>query len=390
MSVNYDSRWMRLMALIVGGLLSLPWTATGGMIVHGVELLLASSLLTYAFMPAVIRLAGTIGAVDMPDERRVHHQPTPRIGGLAVFLAVNITLLLNFNYSVELKAICISGALVALVSLWDDVKSLPASFKLLVQIVAVAILLRAGLLLEFDNHAWMIARLGGDLGISVDIILEYLLTALWIIGITNAFNFLDGINGLAAALAATICLLMGMLAAATGQIFMLLLCVAVAGAALGFLPDNARYERPARSFLGDTGSTYLGWMMACIAVLGDWSDHSALQAYAAPLLIFSVPIFDMIYTTVARIARGDVQSLGEWIAYVGRDHLHHRLMYLGLSQAKTVLVIVAITLISGMAALVIVDASTLSSWFLLMQVVVVYAVFSFIMVFAAKRVERSG
>lgn len=85
------------MALIVGGLLSMPWTATNGMIVHGAELLLAASLLTYAFMPAVIRLAGILGAVDMPDERRVHHQPTPRIGGLAVFLAVNITLLLNFN-----------------------------------------------------------------------------------------------------------------------------------------------------------------------------------------------------------------------------------------------------------------------------------------------------
>jgi len=389
MSVNFDLRWMRILALLVGGLMSLPWPGIGLMLL-GAKLLLASILLTYAFMPAVIRMARSMGAVDMPDERRVHQQPTPRIGGLAVFLSVNITLLSNFNYSVELKAVCISGALVALVSLWDDVKSLPASFKLLVQIVAVAILLWGGLLLEFDNHDWMIARLGDEWGISVDIVFEYLLTAFWIIGITNAFNFLDGINGLAAALAATICLLMGMLAAATGQLFMLLLCVAVAGAALGFLPDNARYERPARSFLGDSGSTYLGWMMACIAVLGDWSDHSALQAYAAPLLIFSVPIFDMIYTTVARIARGDVRNMGEWIAYVGRDHLHHRLMYLGLSQAKTVLAIVAITLISGLAALVIVDASVLSTWFLLMQVVVVYAVFSFIMIFAAKRVERSG
>jgi len=389
MFVRFDSHWMRLLALLVGGLMSLPWPGIG-LLLLGAKLLLAAALLTYALMPAVIRMAGIVGAVDMPDERRVHQQPTPRIGGLAVFVSVNITLLLNFNYSVELKAICISGALVALVSLWDDVKSLPASFKLLVQIIAVAILLRAGLLLEFENHDWMIARLGDEWGISVDIILEYLLTAFWIIGITNAFNFLDGINGLAAALAATICLLMGMLAAATGQLFMLLLCVAVAGAALGFLPDNARYERPARTFLGDTGSTYLGWMMACIAVLGDWSDMSAVQAYAAPLLIFSVPIFDMIYTTVARIVRGDVSSVGEWLAYVGRDHLHHRLMYLGLSQAKTVLAIVAITLISGLAALVIVDASVLSTWFLLMQVIVVYSVFSFIMVFAAKRVERSG
>ncbi|MDQ6972175.1 MAG: MraY family glycosyltransferase [Mariprofundaceae bacterium] len=387
MSVSMDTRWIRLLALIVGGLMSLPWSGTG-LILQGVKLLLASALLTYALMPAVIWLAHRMGALDYPDERRVHQQPTPRIGGLAVFLSVNITLLLNFNYSIELKAICISGAMVALVSLWDDVRSLPASFKLLVQIVAVAVLLQSGLILEFDNHDWIISLLGVSAGLPVDYGLEYFITAFWIIGITNAFNFLDGINGLAAALAAAICLLMGLLAATTAQVFMLFLCVAVAGAAIGFLPDNARYTRPARTFLGDTGSTYLGWMMACIAILGDWSNHGSLQAYAAPLLIFSVPIFDMIYTTVARILRGDVSNVREWLAYVGRDHLHHRLMYLGMSQARTVLAIVALSLISGLAALVIVNVRSLEAWFLLAQAVVVYAVFSFVMVWAARQVNR--
>jgi len=200
-----DTHWMRLLALLVGGLMSLPWSGTGLML-QGVKLLLASALLTYAFMPAVIWLAHRMGALDYPDERRVHQDPTPRIGGLAVFLSVNITLLLNFNYSIELKAICISGALVALISLWDDVRSLPASFKLLVQIVAVAILLQSGLVLEFDNHDWVVSLLGASVGLPVDHALEYFITGFWIIGITNAFNFLDGINGLAAALAATICL----------------------------------------------------------------------------------------------------------------------------------------------------------------------------------------
>jgi len=298
-------------------------------------------------------------------------------------------LFLNFNYSLELKAICITGAMVALVSLWDDVRGLSASFKLLVQMIAVGILLGSGLVLELGHHTWMMHIFGHDMGQYVDNFLEYALTALWIIGITNAFNFLDGINGLAASLAAAICLLMGLLAITTGQTLMLLLCVAVAGAALGFLPDNARYKQPARAFLGDTGSTYLGWMMAGIAVMGDWSDHSALQAYAAPLLIFSVPIFDMIYTTVARILRGDVSNVREWIAYVGRDHLHHRLMYLGLSQAHSVLAIVALTLIAGLAALVIVDVSFAQAWILLAQAVVVYGVFSFIMIWAARRVGQN-
>ena len=379
---------MRWLALFAGGAMALPLTA-GSLFLQGVRLLCASALLTYACMPWVIALARRIGAVDVPDERRVHQQPTPRIGGLAVFVAVNITLLLNFNYSVELKAICISGALVAMVSFWDDVRGLSAAFKLLVQMLALGILLKSGLVLEFNQHAWMTAHFGA-LGSELDTAVEYALTALWIVGITNAFNFLDGINGLAAALAAAMCLLMGLLAMTTGQTYMLLLCVAVAGAALGFLPDNARYSQPARTFLGDTGSTYLGWMMAGIAVMGEWSDRSQLQAYAAPVLIFSVPIFDMIYTTAARVLRGDVRNLREWIAYVGRDHLHHRLMYLGLTQGKTVLAVVALTMISGLAALVLVHSDMLHAWLLLAQAVVVYAVLSFVMIRAAKTVGRNG
>ena len=386
MHVALDKASTRGLALVAGGIMALP-LGGGPLLLQGVRILCAAALLTYACMPLVIALAHRVGAVDMPDERRVHRQPTPRIGGLAVFVSVNVTLLLNFNYSVELKAICISGALVALVSLWDDARGLSAGFKLLVQAVALGILLKAGLVLEFNQHAWMIAHLGA-FGSWLDTAAEYAVTALWIIGITNAFNFLDGINGLAAALAAAMCLLMGLLAMTTGQTYMLLLCVAVAGAALGFLPDNARYTRPARSFLGDTGSTYLGWMMAGIAVMGEWSDKSVLQAYAAPVLIFSVPIFDMIYTTVARVLRGDVRNLREWIAYVGRDHLHHRLMYLGLSQGKTVLAVVALTLISGLAALVMVNASLWHAWLLLAQAVVVYAVFSFVMVWAARTVGQ--
>jgi len=107
------------------------------------------------------------------------------------------------------------------------------------------------------------------------------------------------------------------------------------------------------------------------------------------LLIFSVPIFDMIYTTVARVLRGDVNTFREWIAYVGRDHLHHRLMYLGMSQARSVLAIIALALITGLAALVIVKVDLLHAWILLAQAVVVYGVFSFIMVWAARRVGQN-
>ena len=384
--MNIDRLNARLAAFVVGALLTLPWYGLG-LVLQSMKLLIASFLLTYAFMPAVIWLANRLGAVDIPDARRVHQQPTPRIGGLAVFLSVNITLLLNFNFSVELKAICISGVLVAALSMWDDVKGLSAPVKLAGQLIAVGILFQSGLVLEFGLDDRLVALLGPAGGTALDMFLEYTVTALWVIGIANAFNFLDGINGLAAALAAAVCLLMGLLAASTDQLYMLLLCMAVAGSSLGFMPDNARYVRAARAFLGDTGSIYLGWMMAGVAVMGEWSDVSSFNAYAAPLLIFSVMIFDMIYTTVARIHRGDVTSLRTWVSYVGRDHLHHRLMHLGLSQKQTVVAIVGIAVASGLAALAMIHAGPLTITLLLGQAVVLYLLLSALMVLAAKHLE---
>jgi len=376
MPVNLDARRLRLLGLIFGGLLALPWHAPDLLLLQSAKLLLASALLTYACMPAVIHLAQRLGAMDYPDARRVHQQPTPRIGGLAVLFSVNLTLLLNFDYSLALKGACISAVLVALVSLWDDLRGVPAAVKLLAQLAALALLFAFGVHVNFAPDTWW-----GNLA-------EYAVTALWVIGIVNAFNFLDGINGLAASLAAAICLLMGMLALKTGQLYMLFLCMAVAGGALGFLPDNARYARPARVFLGDTGSIYLGWMMACIVILGDWSSEGPIRAYAPPALIFSIMIFDMVYTTIARIHRGDVKSLHEWVAYVGRDHLHHRLMLLGLSQKYVTLVVVGIALASGLGALAMLKAGHLSIWLLLGQSVLLYLLLSFIMVMAANRLEK--
>jgi len=377
MHVVLDHVLTRALALTGGLLLSLTWFHFGPL-GQGIKIALASLLLTYAMMPMVIRLARRMGAVDHPDTRRVHRQPTPRIGGLAVFVSVNLTLLLNFNYSLALKGVCISAVLVALLSLWDDVRELPASVKLAGQLAALLVLVAFGVHVEFAPDVWW-----GDLA-------EYAVTALWVIGITNAFNFLDGINGLAASLAVSVCLLMGLLAWNTGQGFMLLLCLAVAGASAGFLPDNARYKSPARVFLGDVGSTYLGWMMACIAVMGDWSSEGPIKAYSAPILIFSVMIFDMIYTTIARIHRGDVKNLHDWVAYVGRDHLHHRLMYLGLSQKYAVWAIAGLSLVTGLAALSLVAANNQVIWLLLGQSMVIYMLLSFIMVLAAQRVEEGG
>ncbi len=372
-----DRRTVRGIALLTGLLLSLPLEISG-LFMQGAKLAVAALLLTYGLMPMVIRFALKIGALDIPDARRVHAEPTPRIGGLALLISVNATLLINFNYSLELKGVCISALIVAMLSFWDDLHELSARLKLGVQLLALVVLMLCDVYVTVAPDSWW--------GMPVN----YIVTALWVIGITNAFNFLDGINGLAASLAAVVSMLMAALAWHTGQTYMLLLCLSLAGAAIGFLPDNARYKRPAKIFLGDVGSTYLGWMMAAIAVMGDWSSEGALKAYSAPLLIFSVMIFDMIYTTVARVGRGDVSNFREWIEYVGRDHLHHRLMDLGCSPAQTVMLVVALALMMGLAALAIVKGSLFSVWLLLAQAVVFYAFLSFLMLQQGQRDSSDG
>jgi len=367
MFVRLDHPSIRWAAFFTGLFLVIPWKVQG-LLTHGIFLFFASLLLTFSLMPLLIRFAKAIDAMDYPDDkRRIHSFPTPRIGGLAVILAVNTTLLLNFNYSLEFKGVVISALIVGLLSFWDDAKGLSASIKLLGQMIAVAVLMYCDVIIHFAPDTWW--------GLS----LEYLVTAFWIIGITNAFNFLDGINGLAASLATITCLLMGMLAWHTGQVYMLLLCLAVAGGAAGFLPDNARYQTQARSFLGDVGSTYLGWTMAAIAVMGDWSGDSAIKAYGAPLLIFSVMIFDMIYTTIARISRGDVRSFRQWIEFVGKDHLHHRLMALGCTQAQAVTLILSFSLLMGLAALALVKSDMITVVLLLAQAVIFYLILSLFM-----------
>ncbi|MDX8409251.1 MAG: MraY family glycosyltransferase [Mariprofundales bacterium] len=361
-----DHGSVRAVALALGLIVVLSSWPLVGLFSETIRLLLAAALLCFGLMPWVIQLAWNIDALDYPDARRVHAEPTPRIGGVAVFVAVNLTLLLNFNYSLPLKGVCISAAIVACLSLWDDLKPLGAALKLAVQALALVVLMVCGVHADLGASPWWWP-------------LEALITALWMIGITNAFNFLDGINGLAGALAVVVTTLMGLLAWNTDQTFMLLLCFAVAGAALGFLPDNARYDCPARTFLGDVGSTYLGWMMAAIALMGDWSSQGAIKSYSAPLLIFSVMIFDMIYTTVARVHRGDVKNLHQWVDYVGKDHLHHRLLYMGCSQWQAVLMIVSFTLVMGLAALAIIKGTMFSTVLLLLQALVFYAMLSFLM-----------
>ena len=195
--------------------------------------------------------------------------------------------------------------------------------------------------------------LWGDVG-------EWLLTAFWIIGITNAFNFLDGMDGLATGTGCIAAIFFGLVALQNNHDFMVYLALPLVGSCLSFLPYNFRFRKPAAIFMGDAGSTFLGFMLASLAVLGDWAGNHAVRLIV-PVLILGVPIFDMSFTTFMRIKNGQVRTFREWVEFTGRDHIHHRLEDLRIGRIGAVLVIYCVTIWLGLSALALKNTTGLNA-----------------------------
>ena len=308
-----------------------------------------------ALTPLMVHLSHQWGLVDQPSDRKIHVHPTPRLGGAAVYLGFLGSVLMNSILPDWMIATLAAGSLLLIVGIIDDIWEVPASSKLVAQLVAAGIVIATGKVLTLFPS--------GPVGDVANI----MLTLLWIVGITNAFNFFDGMDGLATGLAILIAGFMGAVAFETNQPGLGWLAIAIIGAGVGFLPYNFRGRRHAVIFLGDGGATFLGFTLACLAVKGNWADHSPIVSFSNPLLIFGVLIYDMIHITVERVATGKVRSIKEWLDYVGKDHLHHRLeRALGSRQASVVMIFL-MTICLGLAALALRHAGTAEAMLLLMQ-----------------------
>lgn len=280
--------------------------------------------------PFARRLAIRIGLVDRPAARKVHRVPVPLMGGVAIWLALVAALMLftdRFNLP-QLGAILLGGTIVAVTGLVDDRVGLSPYLKLGGQLVATIPLLVAGVRVE-STTPWPEVNLA--------------LTVLWVVGVTNAVNLLDNMDGLAAGVAAIASGFFLVLAAASGQFLVASLSAAVAGACLGFLRFN--FLAPARIFMGDAGSLLLGFLLAAIGIKLRFENDPAVTVLI-PLLVLGVPIFDTTLVTLSRLRR-KVNPL----TAAGRDHLSHRLTLLGLSQREAVMLIAILCGVLGLAAL---------------------------------------
>jgi UDP-GlcNAc:undecaprenyl-phosphate/decaprenyl-phosphate GlcNAc-1-phosphate transferase len=199
------------------------------------------------------------------------------------------------------------------------------------------------------------------------------LTILWFVTVTNAIQFLDGMDGLASGLGVIAGIFFSITALQTEQRYLMYLSAALVGACLGFLPYNFRPGR-AQIFLGDSGATFIGFTLAGLAVMGEWAEGDPIIALLTPSLILGVPLFDIAFVGVARIVTGKVHSLPEWLAYTGRDHIHHRFEQLGLTKRQSVLLIFFLASTLGLSAILLRDATPREATLILVQAACILAI----------------
>jgi UDP-GlcNAc:undecaprenyl-phosphate/decaprenyl-phosphate GlcNAc-1-phosphate transferase len=334
-------------------------------------LLLLSFFISYAAMPMLIAVSGRLRLVDHPDETRKHHaNPTPLVGGLAIYIAFMVTLFLNFHFSEEIKAIIIGSSAIFFLGLADDIWGLSANIRLLVQISASLYIIFNGVCMSFVPQAF-----GG-------IFTETVLTVIWLIGITNSMNFIDGMDGVASGSCIIYSAFFALIALVTKQYYFLFMSLAIVGSCFGFFLYNFKKGQPALVFLGDSGATFLGFLLASFALLGNWGE--SIIDIVIPILIMSVLIFDMTLTTVVRIYTREVKSFNQWLHYTGRDHFHHRLIDLGISKYLATWLFFAVSICFGLEALAILFSNVLVSLLILAHSILVFMIIGIILVLKNK------
>ncbi len=297
-------------------------------------------LVAYFLTPHVRKIAVQAGAMDAPDARKVHTQPIPRMGGLAIYAGFVLAVFGSLYVTHEIAGLLLGGTLILAVGIIDDLYQLPAKAKLFGQILA------ASVLVIFDIRIEWLTNPFGEM-IYVDFF-SIPLTIFWVVGLTNTLNLIDGLDGLAAGVSViasiTICLV------AIQQAFPLvaIMTAALAGSALGFMRYNFN---PATIFMGDTGSMFLGYMLAAISVLGTVKSAATIALFV-PIVALGLPIMDTTFAIIRRYANGRP------IFKPDKGHLHHRLLAMGLTQKQAVLLMYVISGCLGLSAIALTEVNT--------------------------------
>ena len=317
--------------------------------------------ISFIITPLVRKFAFRIGALDIPkDERRVHKEPMPLIGGIAIYIGVVVSCLMFLSMDKTLISILIGGTIILISGIIDDLKGLSPKKKMLFQLLAGLVLIIGDVKIDFvtnpftDNNAVIYLK-----WLSIPI------TLFWVVGITNTLNLIDGLDGLAAGVAMISSLSLTLVAQKFGYDTVVIMSAIVAGGCLGFLRFNFN---PAKIFMGDTGALLLGYMLAVTSVSGMVKSVAAV-ALAVPVFALGLPIFDTAFAIIRRYINKKP------IMQADKEHLHHRLMRYGLNQRQTVLIMYFISMLLGIVAVIIADTDPFTG-IAVATIVVIVAFFS--------------
>lgn len=290
-------------------------------------------VITWALTPVVAELAWRMGALDAPSARKIHSQPTPRLGGIAIYFGVIIPSLLLISSEGPMRGILVGASLITLVGVLDDVRGMRPFVKFGLQFVVAGILVLYGVRLETITLPGVGIVVLGWVGVPFSLI--------WVVAIMNIVNFIDGMDGLAAGVCAISAVTFSVIAISLGRIDVGVLAAITAGATTGFLRHNFY---PASIFMGDSGSMLLGFLLAAITLQGFLKGVAAV-ALVIPLLVLGIPIFDTGFAILRRIKNRQPIYIAD------RGHLHHRFANLGYSQRQTVIILYSWSALMSVVAL---------------------------------------
>ncbi len=320
-----------------------------------------AGILSFAATPIVKTLAHKVGAIDVPkDERRMHTTPIPRMGGLAIFLGFLLSVLLFAEVGRQMQGILLGAVVIVILGIVDDIMPLPALLKLIVQIVAALIVVYHGTVIEAITNPNLLSELPhlhlGGWSVPV--------TVIWIVAITNAVNLIDGLDGLAVGVSSIASISLLVIAIMVSEQSVAIIMAALAGACIGFLPYNFN---PAKIFMGDTGSTFLGFILACMSIQGLFKFY-AVVSFAVPFLILGLPLFDTAVAIGRRLLHGKNPMSPD------RGHVHHKLMDMGFNQKQSVAILYMMSGLLGLSAVVLTSSGELRAIMLLLAFMLAFAI----------------
>lgn len=304
-------------------------------LIEGIIIVIVLAVFVGVFMPVIKKIAVYVGALDIPDKRKVHKNPIPRLGGLGIYAGFLLGYMLFGHQSIQMNSVLIGGVIIIITGMIDDIKPIPAKYKFLGQAAAAAIIpLYGGIVLKDVSF----------FGIYIDFgILSYPITIFFILGVINCMNLIDGLDGLAGGIGSIYFLTIGIISLVLHNTSGLdsVLTFIMLGSTLGFLFHNFN---PASIFMGDSGSMFLGYMIAVIALLG--YKNVTFTSVIVPIFLLAIPILDTFFAILRRFINHKPISMPD------KNHLHHQFLKKNFSHKKTVLIIYLIDILFALASIV--------------------------------------